>query len=226
MNGQEYFSINPGLFSEKNQWTYQNLKSLCKELGLGGAGKRSELELKLQRWHVARTEEDENLVPSKDYEENLPMNVLGSNFNILKIVPPNQNGNKKTKRGPLIPPLDYDDKENYNCVSPIRNNCPGTPGKSILKQDSRYETCPPSASKLQNISFSPFNKVRVIPHRIFDIESFDENENSDIEEDDDFDNQNQNQHNNQYQNGNQILIGLDAEYAEDSDSENSMEYEP
>ena len=190
------------------------MKSLCKELGLGGAGKRSELELKLQRWHVARTEEDENLVPSKDYEENLPMNVLGSNFNILKIVPPNKNGNMKKRRGPLLPPIDFEDKENYNCVSPVRNNCPGTPGKSILKQDSRYETCPPSASKLQNISFSPFNKVRVIPHRIFNIESFDENSDSE----NDFDNEIENE-----KDGDDFL-GLDAEDCDDSDSENSMEY--
>ena len=208
MNGQEYFSLNPGLFSEKTQWSYQNLKSLCKELGLGGGGNRIDLELKLQRWHVARTESDENLVPSNDCEENLPMNVLGSNFNVLKIVPPSKRGGKNRKRQPLIPVVssDSDNKENYCCISPPRNNCPGTPAKSILKQDSRFEKCPPSATKMQNISFSPYNKVRVIPHRIFDIEIFDEDSiGYDNENDDD-----------SSQMDNDDL---------DSDSENSMEYE-
>jgi hypothetical protein len=177
MDGQEYYSLNPGMFSEKTQWTYQNLKSLCKELGLGGAGKRCELEAKLQEWHLTRAE-GENLVPSQDHEENLPMNVLGSNFNILKIIPPSersQKGNRSKKRQSLIPSLmSADDKENYNCTSPVRSFCPATPGKSILKQDSRLVNCPVSATKLHGIKFSPFNKVRIIPHRIFHVESFQE----------------------------------------------------
>ena len=209
MNGQEYFSLNPGLFSERTQWSYQSLKSLCKELGLGGAGKRSDLELKLQRWHVARTECDENLVPSNDFEENLPMNVLGSNFNVLKMMPPSKKGGKNKKRQPLIPIVssESEDKENYCCVSPVRINCPGTPAKSILKQDSKFEHCPPSATKMQNISFSPYNKVRVIPHRIFNIEAFDEY--SDGCDDDDEHNQ----------------ISEIENHEEDSDSESSMECE-
>ena len=177
MNGEEYFTLNPGLFSEKTQWTYQNLKSLCKELGLGGNGKRCELEAKLENWHLMRARGGETLVPSQDDVENLPMNVLGSNFNILKIVPPTereQKGNRNKKRLALITPIESENKENYCCVSPVRNLCPATPVKSILKQDSRSENCPVSATKLHGIKFSPFNKVRVIPHRIFHIEAFDE----------------------------------------------------
>jgi hypothetical protein len=176
MDGEEYFSLNPGVFSEKTQWTYQNLKSLCKELGLGGSGKRCELEAKLQRWHLSRTE-GENLVPSAENEENLPMNVLGSNFNILKIVPPTereQKGNRNKRKQPLIPSIEIDNKENYCCPSPTQFKFPVTPSKSILKQDSRSENCPVSASKINGIKFSPFNKVRIIPHRIFHFEAFDE----------------------------------------------------
>lgn len=208
MNGEEYFTLNPGLFSEKTQWTYQNLKSLCKELGLGGNGKRCELEAKLENWHLQRARGGETLVPSQDDVENLPMNVLGSNFNILKIVPPTQReqkGNRNKKRQALITPLESENKENYCCVSPVRSVCPATPVKSILKQDSRSENCPVSATKLHAIKFSPFNKVRVIPHRIFHIEAFDE-ELSDCED------------------GREIFNENEDDDHVDSDSD-SMEYE-
>ena len=67
--------------------------------------------------------------------------------------------------------------------------------------------CPPSATKMQNISFSPYNKVRVIPHRIFNIEAFDEY--SDTCDDDNEPNDINEIENNE----------------EDSDSESSMDYE-
>lgn len=187
MDGEEYFSLNPGVFSEKTQWSYQNLKSLCKELGLGGSGKRCELEAKLQRWHLSRAE-GENLVPSAENEENLPMNVLGSNFNILKIVPPTERELKgnRNKRKPSLQSIEIDNKENYCCRSPTQLKFPVTPSKSILKQDSRSENCPVSASKMNGIKFSPFNKVRIIPHRIFHFEAFDE-ELSDCENNNDSD---------------------------------------
>jgi hypothetical protein len=98
------------------------------------------------------------------------MNVLGSNFNILKIIPPSkisQKGSHSKKKQSLIPSLiSSDDKENFNCTSPVRSFCPATPRKSILKQDSGLLTCPVSATKpigLSGMKFFPFNRVRIFP---------------------------------------------------------------
>jgi hypothetical protein len=138
---------------------------------LGGAGKRCELEIKLQIWHRSRNG-DENLIPKRDDEddiENIPMNIEGCNFSLLKmnIIKSSEKptGNRSKRRRSSIM-IGMGNKENNSVVSPslLRPLQPlETPGKSILKQNIKSEKCLFSPNK--TILFSPFNKVRIIPHR-------------------------------------------------------------
>jgi hypothetical protein len=151
------------------------LKRLCSDLGLGGGGKRCELEVKLQNWHRSR-HNDEHLIPKGDDDdniENIPMNIEGCNFSLLKIniitnTSEKLKGNRHKKRRSSIM-IDRGNKENNSVVSPslLRPLQPvDTPAKSILKQKQNSKSpkkCPYSSSK--SIIFSPFNKVRIIPHR-------------------------------------------------------------
>lgn len=50
----------------------------------------------LAKWHRGRTEDDKNLVPDKQDEENLEMNVIGNNFSLLA-VNVNQKKNRKQR---------------------------------------------------------------------------------------------------------------------------------
>jgi hypothetical protein len=149
----------------------QDLKRLCKDLGLGGAGKRCELEIKLQMWHRSRNG-DENLILKGDDDddiENIPMNIEGCNFSLLKMNITMKSserpiGNRQKRRRSSIT-IAMGNKENNSVVSPslLRPLQPvETPGKSILKQNSKSEKCLFSP---KSIIFSPFNKVRIIPHR-------------------------------------------------------------
>lgn len=151
---------------------FKDLKRLCKDLQLGGAGKRCELELKLQMWHRSRND-DENLIPKGDHDddvENIPMNIEGCNFSLLKMNIVTTESSRKLKgrrlkkrRSSIM--IDLGNKENNSVVSPslLRPLQPvETPGKSILKQNSISAKFSISA---KCTTFSPFNKVRIIPHR-------------------------------------------------------------
>lgn len=48
----------------------------------------------MTKWHRGRTEDDKNLVPDKQDEENLEMNVVGNNFALLAV---SVNKNRKRK---------------------------------------------------------------------------------------------------------------------------------
>ena len=173
MEGNQFFTINPGTFTDPNSWSYADLRTLSKDLGLGGNGKRCQLESRLTNWHRARTDASHNLVPLVDEanEEDLPMNVEGSNFSVLPIAlePRDVDGfDSKRRRRSSFLTIEVD-KENHTLVSPcllrpLRHNEEGTPGKSILKINCK-EKSPVPPNKLPNITFSPFNAVRVIPHR-------------------------------------------------------------
>ena len=101
------------------------------------------------------------------------MNVEGSNFSVLPIAleprdeDKDENESKRRRRSSFLT-IEVD-KENHTLVSPcllrpLRHAEDGTPSKSILKFSCK-ERSPVPPNKLPNITFSPFNAVRVIPHR-------------------------------------------------------------
>ena len=92
MEGEMFLTINPDTLNDEEIWTYRDLQLISTQLGLKANLKRSKLVANLTKWHRGRTEDDKNLVPDKQNEENLEMNVIGNNFALLAV-----NVNKKRK---------------------------------------------------------------------------------------------------------------------------------
>ena len=212
--GDEFFALNPGMFADRKCWSYNDLRRLSRDLGLGGKGKRVQLEAKLTSWHRQRTDAMTNLVPSSSSldggrVDDIPMNVEGSNFSVLPIalgiredIDDDDNDREdghdaKRRRRSSFLMLEIDNKENQSTtlvspfvLRPLRSRSDeslhGTPGKGILKIDCG-ERSPVPPNKLANITFSPFNGVRVIPHRSTFEDSGEENEEGDDNMDNDED---------------------------------------
>ena len=115
MEGEMFLTINPDTLNDAELWTYRDLQLISTQLGLKANLKRSKLvgiysivcnnnyhDLiiiiieNLSKWHRGRTEDDKNLVPDKQDEENLEMNVVGNNFALLA-VSVNQKKNRKQR---------------------------------------------------------------------------------------------------------------------------------
>lgn len=174
MEGEEFLTINPETFCDKNCWQYKDLQKLCAKLGLGGKGSRENLEEKLSDWHRMRNdyyEEDYQYAPQQP-ETHFPMNVHGNNFALMHIdVKVSKSAHKRRRSS--IHKLD----ENHRAVvdpimlRPICKEDNPTPRKSILKKVRT--TSPmrvvipesPSTVKLSKLQFSPFNGVKIISHR-------------------------------------------------------------
>ena len=130
------------------------------------------------------------------------------------------------------------DKENHLAVSPcflrpLRHNEEGTPSKSILKFNCK-EKSPVPPNKLPNITFSPFNAVRVIPHRSTTFpetecmgqsqrheEEDDEDEDDDEEDDEDEDDEDEDDDDDNDDDDDEEVEEAAAEH-EDSDSDDSF----
>jgi hypothetical protein len=88
--GSTLITINPATLDDEDIWKYNDLRGLCKQLGLSAKGKRSELVDKLQGWHKRRVDSRSALAlhdsanpEDGDKEQWIPLNVDGSNFSIL-----------------------------------------------------------------------------------------------------------------------------------------------
>lgn len=189
MDGEEFLALNPGIIfvfyskklffiqffalidtlGDKNYFSYRDLQKLCVKLNLGGNGKREELESRLKGWHRSRTFRSENLVVNTNNDfENIPMNVVGNNFTLMKFDVKSKNPNAVRKQQTRIVTEDSSSVVSPTLLRPLRAE-PSTPGKGILKQAStptrNVPEAPLSVRKLDKITFSPFNGVKVIPHR-------------------------------------------------------------
>ena len=88
MEGSQLITINPATLDDENVWCYSDLQGLCKQLSLGGKGKRTELVQRLQSWHKLRDSGRRAALALQEGEENdpkawIPLNVDGSNFSIF-----------------------------------------------------------------------------------------------------------------------------------------------
>lgn len=151
-----YFSLNPGLFSCDESWSYRDLQQLCAALGLSGGGKRSALEARLEaahlegrhgRVHGAGLFHDERVeIPSS------PKKAISPRL----LSPLIRSSPLKAASGNLSP---------QQRASSSAARAPGTP--SILRRESSYDGTPRShraIKKTPSLRFSPYNKVHVIDH--------------------------------------------------------------
>lgn len=53
---RSYYSLNPGMFSCEDSWSYRDLQGLCKSLGVSGKGKRASLVRRLEQLHLSGRE--------------------------------------------------------------------------------------------------------------------------------------------------------------------------
>ena len=83
-------TINPATLDDDALWSFNDLRALCKQLHLGGRGKRVELVERLQTWNKLRVHDRAALALTETHadadpslESWIPLNVEGSNFSIL-----------------------------------------------------------------------------------------------------------------------------------------------
>ena len=93
--GSTLITINPATLDDEEIWRYNDLRGLCKQLGLSARGKRMELVDRLQGWHKLRVDNraakelrkqhKETMSTSEEDEDDnwIELNVDGSNFSIL-----------------------------------------------------------------------------------------------------------------------------------------------
>lgn len=171
MEGQQFLTVNPDTFTEKELWSYQDLQKLCKSAGIKANQKRDILIDCLQCWHRSRKDGTQTMVETVGEEEcgveNIDMNVIGNNFAVLAmdVKPRGCKTTKRKKRGSIVG-LGLKDSivVSPTLLRPLRQN-PGTPGKSCLKSSTSLHEKTATPHKLSNICFSPFNGVKVISHR-------------------------------------------------------------
>ncbi|KAG8468735.1 hypothetical protein KFE25_013818 [Diacronema lutheri] len=144
---QTYFSLNPGLFTSDESWSYRDLQQLCLSLGINAAGKRGVLE---QRLEAAHREGRQGRVCGVGLFHDEEVNVTSP----TKRVSP-------SLLSPLVigTPL----AQSNNAFSGANR----MGGASILRRESSYgENGTPTPIRLKkavSLRFSPFNKVHIIP---------------------------------------------------------------
>lgn len=138
---RSYYSLNPGLFTSDESWSYRDLQQLCVSLGINASGKRHALEQRLQELH---REGRRGRCHGSGLFHDEEVNVLSPT---KKISP--------RLLSPLVrTPL------SRSTESFFANN---QPPSSILRRESSYGENGTPRGKISSLRFSPFNRVHVIP---------------------------------------------------------------
>ena len=137
---RSYYSLNPGLFTSDESWSYRDLQQLCVSLGINASGKRQALEQRLQEVHRAGRRGRAHGSGLFHDEE---VNVLSPT---KKISP--------RLLSPLVRTPLSRSTENF-----LAHQAPS----SILRRESSYGENGTPRGKISSLRFSPFNRVHVIP---------------------------------------------------------------
>ena len=148
------------------------------KLNLSGKGSRLDICERLTEWHRMRHEDDTAIIPlDQSTEEHIPMNVIGNNFANFPVIVDIKKSKDRRRKKSLV----SSDENNPAVVSPstlrpFRVDQCETP-RSILKCRNRNFSSPPVykggheiAQKLDKITFSPYNSVKIIAHRTMNDE--------------------------------------------------------
>lgn len=169
MEGEQYLAINPDTLSDTTQWSYRDIQKLCMRLQLGGRGSRDVLEERLIGWHRRRKHSKTVLNRVEHPEEvTLQMNVVGNNFSILRMnVAEKENRRRRSngRRNSLVPENGADVIVSPTILKPLRMNPDREAAIVGILKGCREEPRAQTPKRLDHITFSPFNGVKVIPHR-------------------------------------------------------------
>ena len=192
MDGESYHTLNPYAL---DLLPYAELKTIGKSLNLMGSSRgrisRAVLLQRIIEFHRQRDSDGNTLIDTTGNEENIPMNVTGNNFAVFPVIVnpnPSVDSKVKEKRKSKYPKLDSDGaakgivvKADVSMLSALQvGDISCTPSKGILKTCCDSPTSvektdfiganklnnKSTPGKLEKITFSPFNAVKVIPHRI------------------------------------------------------------
>jgi hypothetical protein len=140
-----YFSLNPGVFTSDESWSYRDLQQLCISLGIHAGGKRQALEQRLAKAHrEGRQGRMHGAGLFHDEEVNLASPSRKVSPRLLS---------------PLVRTPSSPNERNGSARNVLKPN-------SILRRESSYgENGTPLSIKKSpsSLRFSPFNKVHVIP---------------------------------------------------------------
>lgn len=128
-------------------------------------GSRTLLLKRLTQWHRSehtRQRESSGSVASwGESQENIPMNVDGNNFSLFDL----RNDVQSLNAANLVINTEFKDRyDHHEDYPPVQQRGAYTTGRSILKKNTmsgEYFM----QTKPSRLSFSPFNGVKIIPHR-------------------------------------------------------------
>lgn len=185
MEGDSYITFNPDLFQDSNQWSYRDLQRLCKRLTLPANGSRDVLVERLHCWHRTKFTEPkaigdrtmgtfESDMQSSMDEENLEINTMANNFAMLSVQVKSTPMSVRRRKTSLLTESSKAINAEAGQLRPLRQILepviPETPSRGILKKQRVVEPeegiVRGSSTRPSRIAFSPFNAVKVIPHRL------------------------------------------------------------
>ena len=193
MDGESYHTLNPYAL---DLLPYAELNTIGKSLNLMGSNRgrisREVLIKRIIEFHRQRDSDGNTLIDTAGNEENIPMNVTGNNFAVFPVIvnpsPVSECKSRKSKY-PKRESCDGNQKgvvvkADVSMLSALQVGDLATPSKGILKCNCDSPTSVDrteyigsskitklTPGKLEKITFSPFNAVKVIPHRVQASES-------------------------------------------------------
>eukprot|EP00823_Brevimastigomonas_motovehiculus_P007978 TRINITY_DN713_c0_g1_i1.p1 TRINITY_DN713_c0_g1~~TRINITY_DN713_c0_g1_i1.p1 ORF type:complete len:477 (-),score=145.23 TRINITY_DN713_c0_g1_i1:156-1586(-) len=133
-----FLAWNPDLL-ETDEWSFSDLRRLCKNLGLSGGGKRTDLVARLREWHRTQLGGRQ---PSS----------INSNFAILEVKLDDPSSAKASVSPRFLSPLTQKPKRKLD----------GTPLGILSPPEKR-------SARKKRISFSVLNGIKFVPNKEFNV---------------------------------------------------------
>lgn len=149
---QPYFTINPAMFDHQT-WDYKSLQKLCKTLNLKQTGQRGQLIKRLQEFH-------------KEHASSRFGAGAFANIGVQVYTSPTKSKARVSQKflSPCINRSNGEPILKHESCYPYDISEMASTARTPIRSSSKPPRTPKSSAR--RIAFSPYNQVRIIPHRL------------------------------------------------------------